>query len=320
MKALVFDEDLEFTSNYPIPKRTNDESLIKVVMAGICNTDREIMKGYKNFHGILGHEYVGIVEDSDDKDLIGKRVVGEINIGCGNCEFCRHFTPKHCYNRRCLGISGKDGCFAEYITMPTSTLYVIPDDISNEEALFTEPLAAAASAVDDADFWYDDDQILILGDGRLAYLIYLSLKYNYDGNVKKYKEHMKTHVTVKGHSEKKLSMFEYANTTMDIKYFNKYFQTVFEATGSESGIDEAIKVTKPQGNIIVKTTHEGKTTLDLNTIVVNELSLKGSRCGNFQDALSILKTHPKLPKTKFFKLEDYKEAFESKEFKVGFIP
>ena len=316
MKALVFKENLEFVANYPIPQRNTDEALIKVKLAGICNTDREVMKGYKDFHGVLGHEFVGVIEDANDKSLIGKRVVAEINIGCGECDFCKSGMVKHCLNRKCLGLMDKDGYFSEYITMPLNTIHFIDDDISDEDALFTEPLAAAFSAVKDANI-QDDENILLIGDGRLSFLIYTSLVYALKGRGKD-SAYIKSHVMVKGRHSDKLKLFGEATVTDDISSFKKHFDAVFEASGSDSGIDEAINCTKPRGRIIIKTTRAGKATIDLNAIVVNELKLIGSRCGDFKDALMVLKAHPHLPKTEFFPLEQFKEAFDLKAFKVGF--
>lgn len=316
MKALVFKDKLEFTTDYPQPKREKGEALIRIVYAGICNTDREIMKGYKGFTGILGHEGVGVVEEADNKKLIGKTVVFEINIGCGECEECKSGMQKHCYNRRCVGITKKDGCFAEYLTLREDLLFVVDDSISKKEALFSEPLAAAAIAVMDSQL-KKEDKILLLGDGRLSYLIYISLVY-YLKKLGVKEGEIKNHLTVKGHNDNKLEMFNLATVTKELVNKEKYFTLVFEATGSESGISEALGATKPRGRVVVKTTRAGLASLDLNLIVVNELTLIGSRCGDFSVALDILKTHPYLPETEWFELKDFEKAFCSKSFKVAF--
>lgn len=317
MKALYFGDKLQYLENYNKPERKKGESLIRIKRSGICNTDREIMRGYKNFHGILGHECVGIVEESDNKDLIGKTVVPEINIGCMECEFCKKGIQKHCLNRKCLGIKDKDGCFAEFITMRDDLLHIVPSSITDEEAIFTEPLAAAASAVKDAHI-KKGENVLLLGDGRLSYLIYTSLVYFLKKGGYSDAEIQST-VFVKGRHSDKLEMFEKAKPLLSLTEYPLFFDVVFEATGSESGIDEAIHSLKPQGRIVVKTTREGKATVDLNTIVVNELTLIGSRCGDFRDALDILETHPTLPKAETYKLSEYEKAFKSKAFKVEFI-
>lgn len=309
MKALVFSNKLEMV-DYPVPKITDDEALVKISLAGICNTDREIMKGYKDFHGVLGHEWVGKVEKAADKSLIGERVVGSINIGCGKCKYCLSGMEKHCPDRTCIGITGHDGCFAEYLSIPLKNLYKVDSDISDEEALFTEPLAAAISAVKDASV-KENESVLIMGDGRLAYLIYLGLIY-FAPNVK--------NITVKGKHLEKLSNFTSAEKILSFSDDREY-DVIFEATGSDSGMEEALSHVSRRGRVIVKTTRAGKCEMDLNKIVVNEIKLIGSRCGNFKDALYVLKQHPYLPQTMFFPLEDYLTAFSipsSIAFKVGF--
>lgn len=311
MRAIVFKDKAEFVSDYPKPKRQKNEALIKIILSGICNTDREIMKGYKHFHGILGHEWVGRVEEADDKTLLGKRVVGSINIGCGKCKYCVSGMEKHCKDRTCIGIYNHDGCFAEYLTVPQKNLYVLDDDITDEEALFTEPLAAAISAVKDASL-KKEDSVLIMGDGRLSYLIYLGLVYYQKECI---------NITVKGKHEDKLSYFAKAKKVLSLNE-NDEFDVIFEATGSESGMDEAINHVCRRGRIVVKTTRAcDKAELDLNKIVVNEITLIGSRCGDFSDALKVLKCHPFLPPTAFYPLEKFEDAFalpSSKAFKVGF--
>lgn len=317
MKALYFNTSLHYREDYPIPTRQKGESLIRILRSGICNTDREIMKGYKDFHGVLGHECVGVVEESDNKSLIGKTIVPEINIGCKECDFCKKGIQKHCENRLCLGIKGKDGCFAEYITMHDDLLHIVPNGVSVDEAIFTEPLAAAASAVKDATV-KKGEKVLLLGDGRLSYLIYVSLVYYLERNGWSGSE-IKSNVFVKGRHEDKLALFKKATVLLNLVEYSRKFDVAFEATGSDSGIDEAINSVKPQGRIVVKTTRAGKATIDLNTIVVNELKLIGSRCGDFRDALAILETHPYLPEAEVFELKDYEKAFSSRAFKVEFV-
>src|SRR3972149_7542629 len=143
MRALVFKEGLSFRDDYPQPVLNNNEALIRVIYAGICNTDIEITKGYMGFNGILGHEFAGVVEKSTDSGLVGKRVAGEINIGCGTCIYCRSGMNNHCPARSVLGILNKDGAFADYLTLPANNLNILTDSVSDEEAVFVEPLAAA---------------------------------------------------------------------------------------------------------------------------------------------------------------------------------
>lgn len=306
MKALYFDnEKLNYKDDYekPIPK--DDESLIRITYAGICNTDKEIMKGYKpDFKGILGHEFVGVVEESNDKSLIGKRVVGEINRGCGHCIYCKTNREKHCLTREVLGMENHDGVFAEYITWSTRLLHIIPDNLKDEEALFTEPLAAAVEILDQVHI-KPSTNIAVIGDGRLSFMISQVIALT-GGDL-----------TVIGRHENKLEPFKaFAKTTKDT---NDSYEVVIDATGSPSGFETAKKIVRKQGLIIVKSTYAENINIDLSYFVVNEITIKGSRCGPFEPALSLLeKKYVQFPKIEFYELFDFEEAFSSKSFKVGF--
>ncbi|EIJ65814.1 GroES-like protein, partial [Candidatus Nitrosopumilus salaria BD31] len=166
MKAAYFDGvKMIFEKNYPEPK--SGEALVRIRLAGICGTDLEILQGYMKYHGILGHEFVGTVEKSDNPELIGKRVVGEINVGCGKCDFCEKGLQRHCPDRTVLGILNRDGAFAEFLSLPEKNLHVIPDSISDEQAVFVEPLAAAFEIKEQISLdpnW----SVAVVGDGRLA--------------------------------------------------------------------------------------------------------------------------------------------------------
>ena len=287
----------------PKPIREPHESLIKINYAAICNTDREVMSGYKNFKGILGHEFTGVAVESDEEALIGRRVVGELNLGCGKCEYCVTGQEKHCNVRNAVGISGKDGCFAEYLTLPTRLLHIIPDGMPDETAIFTEPLAAAVNAVTQSGV-KEDESALILGDGRLAYMIYLALLGKTPD------------ISVLGLSADKLKTFSNAEklTETDRKY-----NVVFEATGSANGLPEAITRVKPCGRIILKSTVAETTAIHASDIVVNEITVIGSRCGDFTAALKLLQNPPApLPEIEMFPPSRFKEAFASKAFKSGF--
>ena len=166
MKAVVFDKELKFVSDYKKPERKKGEALIKPLLLGICNTDEEITKGYMGYSGVLGHEFTGIVVESDDDNLTGKRVTGGINLGCGNCLDCATGLERHCKNRSTLGIYKKDGCFSEYFTLPVSNLFLIPDNVDNETAVFFEPLAAAYEIFEQIQI-KPLDKVAILGDGKL---------------------------------------------------------------------------------------------------------------------------------------------------------
>ncbi|MDW7991045.1 MAG: alcohol dehydrogenase catalytic domain-containing protein, partial [Anaerolineae bacterium] len=171
MLALVFDgERLLLQGDYPRPVPSVGEALVRVRLAGICNTDLEIVRGYMGFRGVLGHEFVGVVEEAEDRSLAGRRVVGEINAYCGECPTCRAGRPTHCPNRTTLGIWGRDGAFAEYLTLPVRNLHVVPDEVPDEAAVFTEPLAAALEVLEGVHL-RPTDRVVVLGDGKLGLLV-----------------------------------------------------------------------------------------------------------------------------------------------------
>ncbi|MDO5017865.1 MAG: alcohol dehydrogenase catalytic domain-containing protein [Lagierella massiliensis] len=306
MKALYFNgNSLEFKNNYEVPHRASNESLIKIKYAGICNTDREILKGYRpDFKGVLGHEFVGEVVETDDEGLFGKRVVGEINKGCGQCKYCLSAMENHCLDRQVLGINKHDGVFAEYISWPNRLLHIIDDDLEDEKALFTEPLAAALEILQ-LESIKPDTRVLLLGDGRLSYMIGQVIALT------------GCEINVLGkHEEKLLNFKAFANTMLDTK---DTYPIVIDATGSPTGIHKALELVENRGKIVVKSTYTENVEIDLSEIVVRELKISGSRCGPFKPALNLLtKGYVNFPKIKFYDLKDYKEAFSSREFKVGF--
>lgn len=279
MRALVFDKELRYINDCPVPKTEKDEALIRITHAGICNTDIEITKGYMGFKGILGHEFVGIVEKCYAGSLIGKRVVGEINIGCGKCLYCRNKMQNHCSCRSVLGILNKDGVFAEYVTLPVRNLHKIPDSISDEEAIFVEPLAAAYEIVDQIDI-SSSDKICVLGDGKLGLLVAQALSINGRS------------LTAAGKHREKLSILDEIGikTELSSQLQERDFDIVVDCTGSPSGIKTSLKIVKPRGKIVLKTTISKKTQIDLNQFVINEISLIGSRCGPFQAAIKAIKS------------------------------
>lgn len=303
MKALYFNgKRLEFREDYPTPKRKSGEALIRVRYAGICGTDLEIMKGYAEFKGILGHEFVGEVVEADDENLVGERVVGEINIGCGECEFCKRGLEKHCVNRLALGIRGKDGAFAEYLTLPEKNLHRVPEEISDLEAVFVEPLAAAYEIPTQLHIkpsW----RALLLGDGRLGQLIAQVLKYHVD-------------LIVVGRHPRKLKLLrELGINAIMVDELDRdlKFDLVIDATGNPDAILEAIKLVKPMGFLILKTTTSKLSRISLSEIVVNEITMIGSRCGPFEPALNALRE--KLIRVDYmidgiYPITNWKEAFE----------
>lgn len=306
MRGLYFDghdavyrEDLE----RPIPDK--GRSLIRILLAAVCSTDKEVAKGYRpDFRGIMGHEFVGIVEESDDKSLIGKRVVGEINEVCHECIYCKTGRPHHCSNRTTPGLS-KDGCFTEYMILKTENLHVVPDSLETEIAVFTEPLAAAFEILEQIEI-KEGTPVAVLGDGRLALCI---------ANVM----HLaKADVTVVGKHPDKLKNFEnIAKTTTE--HNKEAYEVVVEATGSPSGIGIAIELVRKMGTIVLKSTYADNATINLSMIPVNEITIVGSRCGPFEPAIEAL-TSGKivLPSIEKYDVKDYKDAFSSPAFKAGF--
>lgn len=276
MKALYFDTKLKLVNHLQINNITN-ETLIKITMAGICNTDLEIIKGYMGFKGILGHEFVGIVEESNNKNLIGKRVCGEINCPCGNCYYCRNNMPTHCPNRTVLGILNRDGVFSEYTSLPEKNLHIIPDNIEDQEAVFIEPIAAAYEILEQIQI-KTTDRVVILGDGKLGLLIgQVIALYTKD-------------LLVIGKNKNKLMLLE--NTGIPTKLVNEIdnltANIVIEATGTSEGMNLALDIVQPRGTIIVKTTIADNFKINLTRAVINEIKIIGSRCGPFKPAIQAL--------------------------------
>lgn len=279
MKALYFDgKKLTLHTDYPKPKP--GEVLVKVTMSGICGTDLEILKGYMSYSGVLGHEFVGIVEDSHKKELVGKRIVGEINAGCKKCQSCLSGLGRHCQNRTVLGIYKRDGAFAEYVSLPEENIHVIPDSVSDKQAVFVEPLAAAFEITEQLHIepnW----KIAILGDGRLAQLVARVLRLSCHD------------VTCFGHHERKTRLLQKIGIKTKIAIENSdehSFDVVVEATGRESGFLDTIRLVKPRGTVVLKSTIASQNKIDLSPAVVNEITLVGSRCGPFRPAINALAT------------------------------
>lgn len=306
MQGLFFkDGKATIKDELPIPDPQAHESLIRISLSAICNTDREIMKGYKpDFSGILGHEFVGVVEKSNDPVLIGKRVVGEINEGCGECIYCKTGREKHCENRKCIGIARQDGCFAPYMTIATRSLHVVPENVPDEHAVFAEPLAAALEIPDSVHI-RPSEEICVIGDGRLSYLIAQVLALT------------GAEITVLGKHEDKLRRFEsFAKTATSC---DRRFEMVVDAAGSPSGIENAMRLVRSRGTIVLKSTYAGNTETNLSAVVVNEVKIIGSRCGPFEPALRLLSRGLlELPPIELHSLIDWEKAFSSHAFKVGF--
>lgn len=280
MKALRFTQGELKLADVAVPK-INGDALVRVTLSGICNTDLEIVRGYGGFEGTLGHEFVGIVEESPDaSELIGKRVVGEINAGCGMCERCIGNDPRHCPDRTVLGIVGRDGAHAEFLQLPSRNLMVIPDSVSDEQAVFVEPLAAAFGITEQVEIG-PDTKAAVVGDGKLGLLCAISLG-------------LRSHrVTLVGkHPEKMAIAHDCGNDVVMLDEIApemlKSFDVVVEASGSESGFLRALDLVRPRGKIVLKSTFHGTPSWPAARIVVDEITIVGSRCGRFGPAIDLL--------------------------------
>lgn len=314
MKAVVFnDKDgLKLDTNYPKPVAKEGEALVRVTLAGICNTDFEITKGYMGYNGVLGHEFVGVVEEvnSEDKSLLGKRVVAEISYGCDdpNCEWCAQKNYRHCPSRHTLGIVQKDGCFAEYLTMPLNVLFEVPDNVTDEQAVFVEPLAAACEITEQLHI-QPAQKVVVLGDGKLGLTTALTLHAQ------------GLDVTLIGKHQNKLDIAKNQGVKtrllQDLEITNS-FDVVVEATGSVSGFETSLALVKPRGVLVLKSTIATGKELNLAPIVINEITVLGSRCGQFPPALRLLKNEkidfkPFISAT--YSIDDAIEAFEANKSK-----
>ncbi len=276
MRALVVEPDLTFRADYPDPAPSESESIVRVSLAGICGTDLEITRGYMAYRGIPGHEFVGRVAETSDSRLRGKRVVGEINAACGKCSFCRIGLGRHCVDRTVLGIARRDGAFAEYLRLPNQNLLPVPDSVPDEIAVFTEPLAAAYEIFEQLHLPHNRS-IVILGDGRLGAMVALALKgENYTP-------------IVAGHHADKLARLSALGLATGLEgELKDKFDYVVDCTGHGEGFRRAIELVKPRGTIVLKSTAAAGASLNLAPIVVNEISVVGSRCGRFEPALAAI--------------------------------
>lgn len=284
MKALRFDGKSLALGEIPKPDASG-EALVRVVKSGICGTDLELAKGYSGFVGTIGHEFVGVVETADDRpELVGKRVVGEINAGCGVCELCVSGDPRHCLTRTVLGIVGRDGAHAEYLRLPSRNLLEVPENVSDEEAVFVEPLAAAIGINERFEF-EEDSKVAVIGDGKLGILCVRALQVTPPA---------KSVMLIGKHDEKLKLAARSGIETMKADNAVKlthYFDVVVEASGSESGFASALNLVKPRGTIVLKSTFHGLPTWEASRVVVNEITVVGSRCGRFELALKLLSSN-----------------------------
>ena len=260
------------------------EVVVRVIKSGICGTDLELVKGYSGFSGTPGHEFVGVVESANEDELIGKRVVGEINAGCGSCELCKAGDSRHCPTRTVLGIVGRDGAHAEFLRLPSRNLLEVPENISDDSAVFAEPLAAAVGITERVEFT-SEDNVAVIGDGKLGILCARALKATTPA---------KSITLIGKHSEKlKLVARDGVETRHRGECFEMEdtFDVVVEASGSESGFASALDIVKPRGTIVLKSTFHGMPTWEASRVVVDEISVVGSRCGRFAPALNLLSSN-----------------------------
>ena len=303
MRALVFDGRLSLRDiDVPVPKP--GEALIRIALGGICGTDIEILKGYSDFRGVIGHEFVGQVVESPEPAWVGARVVGEINISCGECAWCLRGLGRHCPRRTVMGIVNRQGCFAEYVALPIRNLHRVPAAVPDEAAVFVEPLAAAAEILSQIHL-EAGTEVAVLGDGRLGLLVAQVLK-NAGAQV----------ILVGKHAwklERARSWGVRVITGSESKLRAASIPLVVEATGSPRGLEEALRLVEPRGTVVMKSTFHDSARFDASKLVVDEITLIGSRCGDFSIALDMLqhdrvKVQPLL--SKVFPLEESLEAFE----------
>lgn len=282
MRALVIDNGLRLDPNFPKPVPPAGEALVRVLRAGVCNTDLELVKGYMSFKGVLGHEFVGVVEEAAGReDLIGRRVAGEINAACGVCETCRANRPTHCPNRTTLGIDRRHGTLADYTVLPFENLHPLPDSISDDEAIFIEPLAAACEIPDQVNI-RPTDRVAVIGDGKLGLLCAQVVALS------------GCELIVVGRHTEKLALLEkhgIRTTTDSAAIRSASLDVVIEATGTPSGFEAARRLVRPRGSIVLKSTYHGELQVNLTMVVVDEVTLIGSRCGPFPPAIRLLANH-----------------------------
>jgi threonine dehydrogenase-like Zn-dependent dehydrogenase len=302
MKALIFDGNIAL-HDIPVPDPQPGESLVRVVMAGICKTDAEITRGYMGFSGVLGHEFVGIVERSPDPSLVGARVVGEINVGCGACAACLKGMERHCPHRTVLGILGRDGAMAEYLAIPTANLRTVPDVLSDEQAVFTEPLAAAMEILEQVKI-EPDHRVLVIGDGKLGLLVSMALRLTGCDLllVGKHKEKLELFAGIGG----RISFLDQFSRTDDT------FDVVVEASGHPSGWELGVSRVRPRGTLVLKSTYQGTLSFNAAPLVIDEITVIGSRCGPFGPSLRLMEyglVDPTPLISGMFSLDQAEEAF-----------
>lgn len=277
MRAITLNHGrLSMDADYPVPAPRDGEVLVRVLRAGVCETDLQLIRGYMGFAGVLGHEFVGVAQSGP---MAGRRVVGEINCSCWNCATCRAGRPSHCPNRSVIGILNHDGAFADVVAVPQRNLHLVPDSLSDDIAVFTEPVAAAFQIPEQISIGRQD-RVIVLGDGRLGNLCAQVLA------------RLSSNVTVVGkHAEKLALLNDGAGVTTkllaDVEPDHNA-DIVVDCTGSPTGLPTALSLVRPRGTIVLKTTVAGEQSMALAPIVIDEVTIVGSRCGPFDRALAAL--------------------------------
>ncbi len=303
MRALVIEAAHRLTLREVPFTALPGEATVRVLMAGICGTDLQLLEGYADFAGIPGHEFAGVVEhvsDSRDRGWIGKRVVGEINVGCGVCDMCRLGVKEHCPSRTVTGIRGRAGAFADYLSLPTTNLHLVPDAVDNETAVFVEPVAAACRILEQVSLTRGS-RVAVMGDGRMGLIVGQVLRTVSDD------------VTVIGRHPQKLDVARTLGLqTARLDQIAGRFEVVVDATGRADGLQNALGLVQPRGTVVLKTTAHGEAPLTMWPAVVNEVTLIGSRCGPFAPAIAHLaggtvQVRPLIARVT--SLDDYASAF-----------
>jgi threonine dehydrogenase-like Zn-dependent dehydrogenase len=275
MRALALDGTVRFRTDYPKPSANGTDVLVRVLTAGICETDLQLIKGYMGYRGVLGHEFVGVAENGP---FAGRRVVGEINCACGTCGLCARRLPTHCVNRAVLGIVNHDGAFADYLVLPQRNLHPVPDSMPTDIAVFTEPAAAAFQILVQLDV-APDDRVIVLGDGRLGNLCAQVLA------------RVTADTLVIGKHPEKLALLQrlgIRTTLLADAPADRQADVVVDCTGSDTGLPTALSLVRPRGTVVLKTTVAGTQTMPWAPLVIDEITLIGSRCGPFDRALAAL--------------------------------
>ncbi len=280
MRAIVYDGTLRLDDAYPLPAVVPGESLIRPHLVGICNTDMEITRGYMGFRGVLGHEFVGTVLQSDDDTLVGRRVVGEINAACRRCPACLRGDESHCPHRTTLGIDRRDGAMAEALVLPNACLHPVPNSVSDEAAVFTEPLAAALEIVQQSHL-RPTERVAVVGDGKLGSLMVQVLRLT------------GCEVMLVGHHPERWPLFERQgirclHSSEVGEQQRATCDVVIDGTGQPAGLATARHLVRPRGRLVLKSTFAAASNLNLTMVVVDEITLIGSRCGPFAPALRLL--------------------------------